>query len=565
MAALRAISIAFVAAPKGTAIPFAAAPKETVHSVRGALKPIAIVILAAFALGCATPGAGPAAGLDAPRPPERAPASHHFVAFDHWSRGVLRRLALDGDVGAGIATAAWPLTESIVANALDASRGEGSASRDTASVARTWNAAAPGPSRSPYARRFHDERRGTPRTGGLDVVARTALRWRGREDPLRAGSAVRTPAGFDDPPPVRLRDESAVIAAAQVDADASFAALRLTVAAGEGPVESVETGDASVVLGESFLTGGIGVVRAWVGRRGVSMGSTGRGGIVLGDAVAFDGGGIETPAGFRLPGFLGGLGEVRVAQTVARMRRSGDVRRPWFIATRLSFAPSSRLAVGLSRAALFGGEGNEPVNARRVLLMLVGLTDVGGKDSDFENQVASADVYWRVPARFPLAAYAEYGTDDAGRAFLEVPALIVGLEASPRAGSRWSATFEHVRFEPRGGTTYPKWYRHGALGEGWTDRGEPLGWPLGGHGRETSLALRIDAPDRGWLATLRLSARHRGAENLFAPDRAGDASAAALDVVWFASRGLRIVLAAEGEHGERWDAGAVTVTGGYSF
>src|SRR5690606_12867028 len=126
------------------------------------------------------------------------------------------------------------------------------------------------------------------------------------------------------------------------------------------------------ILSEAYATASVGRIALWGGRRGLSIGGSTRGGVVLGDDARFTGGGVETAEPFRLPGFLRFAGDVRVSQTFARMERSGTIDDPWFLATRISFAPHARFALGLNRAAIFGGEGNEGVTARRVLLMLIG-------------------------------------------------------------------------------------------------------------------------------------------------------------------------------------------------
>jgi hypothetical protein len=305
---------------------------------------------------------------------------------------------------------------------------------------------------------------------------------------------------------------------------------------------------------EAYLAASFGGITLWGGRRGLSFGATSRGGIVLGDAVRFDGGGLETAESLRLPSFLDALGDVRLSQTVARMDRSGDVDDPWFVATRISLAPHARLALGLNRGAIFGGEGNVGVNARRVLLMLLGFSDVSGKDSDFENQVASIDAYWRLPAAVPVALYGEYGTEDTGLAFVHVPAFILGIEAAPRRGSPWSSALEHVRFA-NSTRDYPEWYRHGALGDGWSDEGDLIGHPLGGHGRETSVGVRYDEAPRRVSAALRLFARERGDENVFAPNRTGDALGGSAAIVWFPTAAMRTELTGAVERGAGWRAG----------
>jgi hypothetical protein len=261
-----------------------------------------------------------------------------------------------------------------------------------------------------------------------------------------------------------------------------------------------------------------GAVELWGGRREASYGPS-PDGLTLSGRVPFGGGGLDTPAGFVLPGFLRVLGTVRVNQVVARFDRTGDVPEPWFVATRLSFAPSSRVAVGVNRAAMFGGEGNEPVTLGRLLLVLFGITDSRGKDSDFENQVASLDVAWNPGGSVLL--WAEYGFDDAGTAFILVPGLSLG---ALWAGPSWAEALSiggSVTGIASSCCGHPRWYFHGALADGWTDRGVLLGHPLGGNGLEAAFDWALDPAMSRVLARGRFFVRDRGRENLYSPDRHG--------------------------------------------
>lgn len=488
-------------------------------------------LLLVFVIAVSHARADPLAG----QPPAAA-----FAPHDHWSRAILRRVALDGRIDAGAATAAWPLREDVVARLLSI------AEAPTDSADATTPARSRGALRG-YARLFAGERRDLVRDPRVRLGVRAGPSFRGQWNRLLAGNSLPDGAGYVYPGPRPTSDSREVGARVALDAGWRAVALRATV---DPPHDQMR---------EAYLSASLGGLSLWAGRRGVSLGAPPRGGIVLGEGARFDGGGVETAEPFRLPSFLGGLGDVRVSQTLARMERSGAIDDPWFLATRISFSPHARIAIGLNRAAMFGGEGNEGVNTRRVLLMLFGFSDVSGKDSDFENQVASADVTWRLPTSRPLALYAEYGTEDTGLAFVHVPAIILGVEAAVRRGSAWSGTIEHVRFV-RSARTYPEWYRHGALGGGWSDDGVLLGHPLGGHGHETSLAIRRDDAPRGVTAAFRVLVRDRGEENLFAPDRAGTAVGGEARLLWFAAPGRTFELAGSAERGGDWSAGALTAT-----
>ena len=472
------------------------------------------------------------------RPSADSAAARPFAPAGHWTRGVLRRLALDGVVDAGAASGAWPVAEDIIARLLArAGTPASAADPDSANVASA--AAVIGPLAG-FTARFAEER--TPIANlPLRLAVRGALGIEDRRGALRAGVSVPDAAGYRYTGPAALGDRTDFQGRVEADVGWWRFAGRIAISDVDGPSAA----------DEAYVAAAPGPVQLWLGRRGLSPGATMRGGLVLGDAARFDGIGIETSRPFRLPSFLRALGDVRASQTIARIDRSGDVVRPWFLATRISFAPSPGLAIGLNRAAIFGGEDNVGVTARRVLLMLLGFSDVAGKDSDFENQVASADLYWRAPSEMPVALYGEYGAEDTGFAFVHVPAFIVGLEAAPRRGSALSGALEHVRFA-RSTRDYPEWYRHGALGGGWTDRGELLGHALGGHGHSTSVEARWHDSPRGWIASLRLSALWRGDENLFAPDREGGAVAAEGALLWFLGERTRLSFGGEVERGGGW-------------
>jgi hypothetical protein len=300
-------------------------------------------------------------------------------------------------------------------------------------------------------------------------------------------------------------------------------------------------------------------VDAWIGRRPIGFSSGPGDGLVLNDRVPFTGAGASIRNGIRLP--LVGLTYADAA--VARMHRSGDVGHPWFFALRFTLVPSENIVVGLNRAAIFGGDDDSAITARRVALMLLGLTDVAGKDSDFENQVASIDWLARMRIRhLPFVLHGEFAVDDFGLALVHVPAWRVGLEVpSLSRNSALGAGIELVNI-PEACCGYPVWYRHGALADGWSDRGRLLGHRLGGAGRELALTLDWLHSVADPLISLRAYNRHRFAENLLAPNRAGRSTGATLSVMipW---RRFALELEADGENGSGWEAGGLRVLGAY--
>jgi hypothetical protein len=245
-----------------------------------------------------------------------------------------------------------------------------------------------------------------------------------------------------------------------------------------------------------------------------------RSGPTCSDGLVLGGGGVVrgVEASQRRPWRLPVVGPVRLGLQVGVLDEAGPGNlRPFFHAMRIEFTPVESVVVGMSRAVIFGGSATTvPVTPRTLALLLAGLTDVPGKDSDFENQVAAVDlrVRGRITGR-PLLATLEYAADDSGWAFLEVPGLrgTASVEAGP--GGPWlGIEAVQVAGSDKG---YPPWYRHGALAWGWTDRGRPLGNPLGGHGwaaLATLLATTRESVVQGALGVV-----HRGSENLFSSGR----------------------------------------------
>ncbi|HZD05185.1 MAG TPA: capsule assembly Wzi family protein, partial [Longimicrobiales bacterium] len=220
--------------------------------------------------------------------------------------------------------------------------------------------------------------------------------------------------------------------------------------------------------------------------------------------------------------------------------------------------------VGVTRGLIFGGRATSvPVTFRTVGLMLLGLTDVPAKDSDFENQVASLDVSWRTAVSgTPLRLHLEYGVDDSGWAFVYVPAVTLGGEVlRPGEDGFHTLGARIVWIAPSTGS-YPEWYRHGALAWGWTDRGVLLGHELGGEGWGLSLdAFRSSGSGEYGV---RLLVSRRGEENLLAPPGAGWGVESRLEgrtVLWSRSPGALLAgwrLAAGALPHQRYLAGALS-------
>ncbi len=300
----------------------------------------------------------------------------------------------------------------------------------------------------------------------------------------------------------------------------------------------------------------VGPIRLWAGSRPVAF-SWGRwGGAVLNQGKVPTLVGFETVGGFRLPWVLRALGPANLFAFVGPGSPSGSVRNPLFAGARIQFAPASWLVLGANRALLFGGEGNqESLTAGNVALALLGFTSQFGKNSDFENQVASLDALARVRlAGRPAAVYGEWAADDSGLALIVSPAFRIGAELYGAAGRWWGgegAFFGKARGER------PPWYRHGALGGGWSSRGTLLGHPLGGHGAQVVVGSGVENRNGGWESWFGL--RKRGSGNLYAPDREGGGVFGGVRVRRQMTPWAGLRMEGEGEWGEGWRSGVFSL------
>ena len=421
-----------------------------------------------------------------------------FLEPDHWIRGELARLASLGRIDATEAVWAWPLR------------------RDA--VQRVLGVAADGGGRlaEEVLRRFARE----SETGSWISALEVTGGWQASRGGLLTGTSF-------------LEDvDGSSYSGPLAGADRSTGVARVRTEAGWGPlsvsVTAVTYGEARV--DEAVIVGDLGPAALWLGRRRLGLGPTTRGNVVLSPVVAFDGGGVELPGGIA----LGPLGQLRGQFFLSRLDRSGVVGRPWFTGARLVLAPRPWLAIGLNRAAVFGGNGNsEGVSLWNLALMSAGITSYLGKDSGFENQVASVDVWMRTRVgATPLALYGEWGFDDIGRAPLNVPGIRFGVELPAIArGHAVSLGIEHGRFAGSCCGS-PPWYRHRQLGDGWAVGGVPMGHELGGAGSQWDLRVGYFDEAPALSAVLRVFTRHRGEENMYAPDREGRSWGTGLAADW---------------------------------
>jgi hypothetical protein len=469
-----------------------------------------------------------AAAAAARLPAQRAASA--FLPANHWGRSAVVRLVALQALPADAAAGAWPASYRELEAWLTSAEQTALNQSDTLAAAIAAG----------FMERLQLE---------FDLVhertfrARAGVGYLAESGVLRAGSMQRVEGvGWRYPGPRSLESERTWL----IDAQGSVQMHPSFIVSAEASHQD------QADVWAAYVAAKYRAIDAWVGRRSMSVGSAAQNGIVL-NAAQLDGGGFSLRDGVR----AGFLGRLRLDAALARTQRSGAVRHPYFHAARISLTPARSLTVGFNRALLFGGEGNQSITAKRVVLALIGFTDTEAKDSDFENQVASIDALWRVGR--DVLMYGEFGADDSGFAFLHVPGVIVGAQLGrvPRF-EELQIGAELVHFQ-KSCCSYPPWYQHGALGDGWTDRGRLWGHPLGGNGTEAALMWRVDSPRHVAMVEGRVFVRQRGEENLFSPTREGRSYGVSVNV-GVAVRRIVLSLRAAGEQGNRdWRAGQIQV------
>ncbi len=310
-------------------------------------------------------------------------------------------------------------------------------------------------------------------------------------------------------------------------------------------------------------------VGVWAGRFSTRFGPGEDGGIVLSDAVPFDGVGFFTAQPFRLPWLLRVAGPARLEGFVSKVYGGDKIRDPFFLAGRGTITPVPRLTVGLNRGSMFAGRGNAPITLHNMVFLLTGGVRGGNANAlgGFANDVLSVDLSWRPPTErvLPLALYVEWGADDAAGAWMTVPGALAGIEAAALPGVPWLGWgVEAARFT-HSCCSHGLWYRNWSLRQGWSDYGVPVGHPLAGEGTEImtwGTAALWDA-----RLTLRAAAfgRDRGPESTLAPERAGRSAGGWLRAELRLAPRVRLVLDGAGERGSGWTTSALRTTARIGF
>ena len=476
-----------------------------------------------------------------------------FIEQDHWSIEAARRLAALGLAPAGHDPARRVLTQDELARLFVHAVDAAPAGSETGALA------------AGFLTRYAAELAIPDGTGvrsaftGSDVVGGYGLQ-RGRH---------RTGHGYEEGHP--LGDWEPAQSEPDWDGVLARAGAQVTLAERFALRADVEHGEEGVRFREIVLGADAGPVVLWAGRRRYAWKPGTDAGIVLSHGV-FDGAGVQTDAAFRLPWVLRHLGDIQLELAVGQH----DFRNPcvdrtlgaadsvpcenaWFLATRGSLSPHPRVALGVSRAAFFGGEGNTDVDAFAVFSVLIGKH--AGEVSELDNQLVAVDAGWRPPTEswLPLRLYAEWGFEDSAGAFANVPGILAGIEVPSVPGvPGLGISVERTSFA-RSCCDNPIWYRHSVYHDGWTQDGRPLGHPLAGHGSEWSLGATGTFREARVTVDGRAFARDRGTENLYDPERLGESLGTTARVTLLLARGIEAQVGGSIEYGRGWREHAVAV------
>lgn len=483
--------------------------------------------------------AGSAQGQD-PRPSFAAP----FLPPGHWAVEAVRRLDAIGLVEPGFNRLARSPSRRAVMRALrDAAARAEREAPGLAALTRAYHARIVEEFPSTAARFEGAERRRAGFGSGFLIGG-----YEVREGRLLSGFGYEN--GDDWTGPVPLHDVAAVLAGGGWGTTLGSSLAVSVSSVRQAGDWGLDAGYATAVWRRAGL---------WLGRRALGFGPGTGGGIAVNPSVAFDGGGIYLADPMHLPGFLRGLGPVVFETFLTRVGDSGSIENPWMWVAHGAVEPHPRVGIGLNRAAMFGGEGENGLSLRNLAYLLVGKH--GGAGSGFDNQIFAIDVWYRPSlAGLPVILFLEWGIEDSAGAIADVPGVVAGLELAAVPGvPELALGVERASFAGRC-CGNPIWYRHWKFDSGWTVGGVPLGHPLGGHGTEWLAFARADLLEARLRIDGRAFRRDRGAENLFAPDRLGRSTGARIRTEFRALARVEFVLHGALESGEGgWRESSVMV------
>ena len=242
--------------------------------------------------------------------------------------------------------------------------------------------------------------------------------------------------------------------------------------------------DVDIARRTGYLTtsGSLGLT---VGREPMWWGPGFRGALLLTDnAQPFDLVRVEPNRPWRLKW----VGATSVHFFVTRLESDRAIPRPYLAGLRLAFRPYPLLEFGLTRTAMFGGEGR-PLTPNVIWDVIRGRGE-NDQNNNPGDQLAGADVTVRVPwHRQPVALYLEWGGEDHAKWLPSHPAVVAGLYLPKIAGSsRWELRAEYA--DNAFANVPGVWYQHAIYQSGYTYHEFVIGHPMGTDARV--LTLEVD-------------------------------------------------------------------------
>lgn len=299
------------------------------------------------------------------------------------------------------------------------------------------------------------------------------------------------------------------------------------------------------------VAAGRGKLQVSAGKEPVTYGWGRGGGFILADNRPLPRVEIQTTAPIELPWGLPGTLSAHLF--VSRLEEPRHADDTWFWGMRVGVRPHPRLTLGVSRAAMFGGD-VAPVTVHRMVQSFFGMVR-----QRFDNQIVSADLRWRVPSEawVPLLFYAESAAEDGAGAFNQQPAMLVGVSVPAVPAAPTLAVGAEVA-SIAGCCDHGSWYIHSEFIGEWARKGRPIGHPLGGGGREGRLYADADLLRGALSVSAEPYLRKRNADqprtpgNLFSPARAGSSRGGRGMLTWRLRRRAELRLRAEREQGADW-------------
>lgn len=341
--------------------------------------------------------------------------------------------------------------------------------------------------------------------------------------------------------------------------------LEILAAAAAGPhlaaLAAPRLAGSDLNLSRDEMVLGAGAWRLSVGQAPVRYGYAESGAVIFSGRAPLDRIEISTARPVRLPWVLSALGPFSAHGFVAWLHEPRHPYHPFLGGLRFQLRPHPRLALSVQRGVMFGGSRWGDHDLGSVLGTIIGARNGS------ENNVLSVAARWNLPtdAWLPVTLYGEWGGDDNGGAWFQVPGMVFGLSLPALPGlPEVSAGFELSYF----GRLYRRditWYAHGNYFGGWAIGQTPLGHALGGNGREYRwyasadlLEARLDLHGAAFI-------RERFSGNLYAPDWIGLSRGFEVEGVYRLTQWIDVELSGDYECGADWSAGRLFAGGRFHF